>query len=104
MKEIEIQNIIELFLVLLRKKEFFNAHELLEDNLWDKRSKTAENLYFKGLINAAVAMELIKRNKVNQSEKVFHTFLKYKLNVEKYKKINEEVELIFKLLLSDNRI
>ena len=69
---------------------YFKAHELLEYNLWKKDDKSDRNLYFKGLINAAVAMELIKRGKVEQGKKVWKTYLKYK--IDSFYEVNFKVE------------
>jgi len=75
------------YLLLLKSGEFFEAHEVLEEP-WQKIRKTDNNLKwaYKGLINAAVALELKKRNKKGY-EKVWGTFEKYKA----FYKINAEV-------------
>jgi hypothetical protein len=69
---------------------YFKAHELLEENLWDKHSKEERNLYYKGLINAAVAMELVRKGRKEQGRKVWNTYLKYK--IQSYFEVNFKVE------------
>lgn len=69
---------------------YFRAHELLEDNLWKKGNKDPRNLYFKGLINGAVAMELIRKGRVEQGKKVWKTYLKYK--IDSFYEVNHKLE------------
>ena len=69
---------------------YYRAHEYLEDNLWEKGNKDPINLYYKGLINGAVAMELIRKGKIEQGKKVWKTFLKYK--IDSYFEINHRLE------------
>jgi len=72
---------------------YYKAHELLEENLWEKNNNEPRNLYYKGLINGAVAMELIKRGKIPQGKKVWKTFLKYK--IESFWELNHTMEKQF---------
>jgi predicted metal-dependent hydrolase len=70
--------------------EFFEAHEVLEE-VWQKLRKTDNNLQwaYKGLINAAVALELKKRKRETQVYKaVWKNFEKY----NKYYKLSEEIK------------
>jgi hypothetical protein len=69
---------LKLFKVLILKKEYFKAHEVLEE-VWQKIRKSNNEFAFslKGLINGAVALELIKRKR--RSFKVpLKNFYKYK--------------------------
>jgi predicted metal-dependent hydrolase len=68
------------FRELIIRGEYFEAHEVLEEE-WHKIRKTDNDLKWalKGLINAAVAMELKKRNR-NNYNRVWKNFEKY----EKY--------------------
>ena len=62
----------------INNKEFFEAHEILEE-YWHTIRKTSnpyKNAY-RGFINAAVAMELKKRGR-NNYKKVWATYEKYK--------------------------
>ena len=49
---------------LLQNRDYFEAHEVAEE-LWHLLRRSDDNLtsYFKGLINAAIALEHLKRNK-----------------------------------------
>ena len=83
-------NVLEKYKKLIIDGEYFEAHEVLEEE-WHKVRKTDDYIRwaYKGLINAAVSLELKKRKR---------DFLVYKqvwLNFEKYKKyydINEEIK------------
>jgi predicted metal-dependent hydrolase len=69
---------LKLFKVLILKKEYFKAHEVLEE-VWQKIRKNNNKFAFglKGLVNGAVALELIKRKR--ESFKVpLKNFYKYK--------------------------
>jgi hypothetical protein len=73
---------------LIINGKFFEAHEILEEE-WHKIRKTDNDLKWalKGLINAAVAMELKKRNRKNY-DKVWKNFEKY----EKYYHLDERIK------------
>jgi uncharacterized protein YqgQ len=72
-----LQNALILYKRLILKEEYFEAHEVLEEE-WHKIRKSDNNLKWalKGLINAAVALELKKRKR-NNFKKVWNTFEKY---------------------------
>lgn len=69
---------IKKFKTLIEKKEYYDAHEALEE-LWFPIRKTKTNycLVLKGFINGAVSLELLKRGKIEQSEKVLQNYIKY---------------------------
>jgi len=70
--------------------EYFEAHEVLE-KVWQDLRKTDNNKQwaYKGLINAAVALELKKRKKPKKVYKtVWENFEKYK----KYYSLSEEIK------------
>ena len=71
-------NEITEFKKLINKKLFYEAHEALEE-WWFPRRKTKDalSLVLKGFINAAVSMELYKRDKIEQSKKIHKVYLKY---------------------------
>ena len=83
-------NVLEKYKQLIIDGEYFEAHEVLEEE-WHKVRKTEDDIRwaYKGLINAAVSLELKKRKR---------DLLVYKqvwLNFEKYKEyydINEEIK------------
>jgi len=94
--------ILDEFTDYLKLGLYFRAHELLEDNLWIKGNKDKKNLYFKGLINAAVAMELIRKGRVPQGKKVWQTYLKYK--IDSYFEINHRVEKQYAKINNNKRL
>lgn len=70
---------IKEFRLCIDEERFYDAHEALEE-LWFPRrfEKSNEVMYLKGLINAAVSFELMKRGRVKQSKKVWMNYLKYR--------------------------
>ncbi len=79
------------FKMLIIKKDFFEAHEILEE-YWHTIRKTNnpyKNVY-RGFINAAVALELKKRGR-NNYKKVWKTYEKYK---PLYKQKKEFIEIM----------
>ena len=59
-----LEEALKVFLHLLNKKEYFNAHEVLEE-AWHplrKKNHPLKNLA-KGLINAAICFEHLKRDR-----------------------------------------
>ncbi len=65
------------------KKEFFKAHEALEEYWFPRRkTKSREVLIVKGFINAAVAFELKKRGRLERALKVWETYLKFSKLIE----------------------
>jgi hypothetical protein len=63
---------------LIEEKLYYEAHEVLE-SLWFPIRKTKNDyaLVLKGFINAAVSLELYKRNKFEQSKKINIIYGKY---------------------------
>lgn len=63
---------------LIDEKLYYEAHEVLE-TLWFpiRKSKNDYSLVLKGFINAAVSLELFKRNKIEQSKKIHSVYNKY---------------------------
>ncbi len=59
-----LKKVLQQYISLLHKEEYFEAHELLELE-WHRHKKlnTAYTDTLKGLINAAIAFEHIKRDK-----------------------------------------
>lgn len=66
------------FKILIINEQYYDAHEALEE-IWFPMRKTKTNycLILKGFINGAVSLELYKRGKLPQSQKVHLTYLKY---------------------------
>jgi len=72
-----MKNIKE-FKKLIKEKQYYDAHEVLEE-IWFPIRKTKTNycLVLKGFINGAVSLELFKRGKIEQSKKIHQNYLKY---------------------------
>ena len=90
---------INKFKQLIQNKKYYEAHEALEE-LWFPIRKTKTNycLILKGFINGAVSLELLKRDKIVQSKKVYKTYLKHTnetkfVSIENLYKLEELKEL-----------
>jgi len=90
---------LNLYLSLLHANKYFQAHEALEEIWFPNRFENDfEMKILKGLINAAVSFELIKRGKRTQALKVWENYIKYKklaYNTKymlKYDKIFKEID------------
>ena len=70
---------IENFILCIEEERFYDAHEALEE-LWFPRRFEEKNevKLLKGFINAAVSLELKKRGREKQSQKVWANYLKYR--------------------------
>jgi predicted metal-dependent hydrolase len=80
---------LDKYVELIKKGEYFDAHEVLEE-IWQDLRKTDNEIQwaYKGLINAAVALELKKRKRPEYVyKKVWGNFEKYK----KFYKLNEKI-------------
>jgi hypothetical protein len=90
------------YLKCLEEERFYDAHEVLEDLWFPKRfEKSDDVLLLKGLINAAVSFELIKRGRPGPSEKPWDTYVKYKAcydgvreNREHFKRLIDAVDAL----------
>ena len=84
--------ILKEFKELIIKHKYYEAHEVLEE-YWHTIRKTdnEEKNVYRGFINAAVAMELKKRNRDEiVYKRVWHTYEKYKplyIKKEEFKEI-----------------
>ena len=79
------------YIRLLKNREYFNAHEVLEE-VWHPLRKSNHPLknLVKGLINASIAFEHIKRNREKSKERAKRVIVSY----ERYKDIcREDIEL-----------
>ena len=71
--------LLDSFICLINKKEFYAAHECIEDIWFPRRFENSDEVkLLKGFINAAVSFELAKRGRASSSEKVWKTYLKYR--------------------------
>ncbi|MCK5854777.1 MAG: DUF309 domain-containing protein [Sulfurovaceae bacterium] len=88
-----LKDALERYIYLLNHQRFFDAHEVLEE-VWHplrKANHPLQNL-IKGLINASIAFEHIKRNRVESHRKattVLASYTRHKplctKNIEHYK-------------------
>jgi len=94
---------IEKFKELINLKEYYNAHEALEE-LWFPIRKNKDDycLLLKGFINAAVSLELYKRDKITQSKKIFLIYKKY-VTDDRIGKIKEYKDFFQLKLFLDNK-
>ena len=69
---------LENFIVSLNESRFYDAHEDLEEIWFPRRFEENDEVkLLKGFINAAVSFELIKKGRLQASEKVWKNYLKY---------------------------
>ena len=74
-----MKNRITEYLELLEEKRFYEAHEVLEEYWYPKRFEACNEVrLIKGLINAAVSFELVKKGRIQASNKVWKNYLKYR--------------------------
>ena len=74
-----MHNKIKEFILCLDEKRYYDAHEALEASWFPRRfEKKNEVMLLKGFINAAVSLELHKRGRSKQSQKVWSNYLKYR--------------------------
>ena len=88
--------VLEEFKELIKKEKYYQAHEILEQE-WQKIRKS-DNPYknvYRGFINAAVSLELKKRNK--NFKKVWMTYEKYKDLYFEKKEFIDVMEFLDKL-------
>ena len=88
----------EKFKMYILDKKYFEAHEVLEE-VWQKLRKEDNDLKwaYKGLINAAVSLELKKRKRDKMLYiKVWKNFEKYKKYYDIYKNIKDTALFIEK--------
>jgi len=66
------------YLKLMREAAYFDAHEILEE-VWHpmRKSQHPQQNLIKGLINAAIAFEHLKRNRVDAQRKAHRVMVSY---------------------------
>jgi hypothetical protein len=73
------------FINFIKEDEFFKAHEVLEEVWFPKRFQNNNEIKFlKGLINASVSFELLKRGRIKRYEQVWQNYLKYNKLFDKF--------------------
>jgi len=84
-----MRNRITQYLKLLQEEHFYDAHEVLEEYWYPKRFEECNEVkLIKGLINAAVSFELVKKGRKEASKKAWRNYLKYRCLL--YKIISKE--------------
>lgn len=87
----------------ISEHKFFDAHETLESIWYERRfEKSNEIKLIKGLINATVSLELLKKGKEDAAKKIWKVYLKYRpllyktssAHLNSYHKIARHVESI----------
>lgn len=67
------------YLELIENERFYDAHEVLEEWWYPKRFEESDEVrLIKGLINAAVSFELVKKERLEASKKAWRNYLKYR--------------------------
>lgn len=67
------------FIDCLNNGRFYEAHEVLEDAWFPiRKSDTPEKNILRGIINASVSFELVKRERPRAARRVWQTYLKYR--------------------------
>ncbi len=69
---------LDIYYALLKEEEYFEAHEVAEE-LWHilRKSGDSASSYFKGLINAAIALEHLKRDKPKSKRVAIRAYESY---------------------------
>jgi len=93
------------FIECLEAGRFFEAHEVIE-HIWFPIRKTdhPEKDIMRGIINASVSFELIKRGRPEAARRVWQTYQKYRplietcasANRDYYRKIARTIESVYK--------
>jgi len=81
---------------------YYEAHEALEE-LWFpiRKEKNEYSFLLKGFINGAVSLELLKRNKIEQSKKIYLVYKKY-VTLKRIDKVKNEIGFIeLKVFMDD---
>ncbi|MBU0719961.1 DUF309 domain-containing protein [bacterium] len=104
--------LLDEFILRIDQQRYYDAHESIEAIWFPRRfGDDNETKLLKGLINAAVCFELIKKGRYASSDKVWKNYLKYRPllykvhspYLNKYHSIARHVENV-KNVLARNRI
>jgi len=102
---ISLSQALKNFMLSLNEDRFYDAHEDLEEIWFPRRFENDDEVkLLKAFINAAVSFELLKKGRVEASDKVWKNYLKSKIllknvkseYIEQYKTIALHVESIKK--------
>jgi len=107
-----LKNTLKTYIKLLEKKEYFYAHEILEET-WHSLRKIDHPLknLAKGLINGAICFEHLKRNRVDAKRKAITVLKSYErhkhlcvIGIEHFKLFQEACAKIENLKKSINHL
>ncbi len=99
----QMELLLDKSLLEIKEWHFYDAHETLELIWFPRRFEENDEVkLIKGLINAVVSLELLKRDKESSSTKVWKNYLKYRpllykitsLHLNRYHQIARHVESI----------
>ena len=99
----QIEHILNKTISEINEHKFYDAHETLELIWYPRRFESSNEVkLIKGLINATVSLELLKKGKKDASKKVWKIYLKYRpllyktasAHLNSYHKIARHVESI----------
>lgn len=98
---IDIEKNLDNFIKNLNNGSFYDAHEDLEIIWFARRFEEDDEIkLLKGFINASVSFELLKKGRIEASNKVWKNYLKYRdliheinsLHVQKYSLIIKKID------------
>ena len=90
----DLEDALKSYIYLLKESRYFDAHEALEEAWHPLRlSKHPLANLLKGLINASIALEHIKRDKPNAKDKAKRVIASYDRHIHIYQKDIEYYEL-----------
>lgn len=97
---------IEKFILLVSNEEFEKAHEVLEHDWLEfkKQGLREKALFYKGLINGATSIALIRLNRSQRAKDItWNAFLKYKSYFEIIEKDKQKYFLDALKIIEDKR-
>ncbi len=83
---------IEQFIQMVTNGDFIDAHEILEHD-WKELKKAGQKdnaKFIQALINGTTAIALFQKGKIDGSQRVWSTFIKYKHLIDKIDLPNKE--------------
>jgi len=73
------QKLLNEYKLCIDEKRYYDAHEAIEELWFPRRFEECNELkLLKGFINAAVSLELTKRQREKPSQKAWATYIKYR--------------------------
>ena len=106
----DLEDALKKYINLLEKRLYFEAHEVLEE-AWHPLRKSNHPLknLVKGLINASIAFEHIKRNRPKSKDKANRVIISYERykrlymdSIEYYKLFQRAINIVEKIKMTKN--